>query len=74
MVQNGIFYAGTLRLESMLKVLLFPMFAMPNRPILSEVPGLPNLALLTNANLKVVLKLSIIIIIKSINKISKKLE
>lgn len=45
-VQKGIFSAGTLRLDSILKVLLFPMLAIPNSPILREVPGRPNRTLL----------------------------
>ena len=42
MVQKGMFYAGTLRLDKRLKVLLLPMLAMPSRPILREVPGRPR--------------------------------
>jgi len=46
-VQKGIFYAGTLRLDRRLNVLLFPILAIPSRPIFNEVPGLPSLTLLT---------------------------
>lgn len=42
-VQKGIFYAGTFKLDSRLNVLLLPMLAMPSNPTLSEVPVRPNL-------------------------------
>jgi len=42
-VQKGIFSAGTLRFDNKLKVLLFPMFAIPKRPIFKDVPGRPSL-------------------------------
>jgi hypothetical protein len=51
-VQKGIFYAGTLRFDKMLKVLLFPIFAIPKRPIFKEVPGLPSLTLLAICDLE----------------------
>ncbi len=41
-MQKGMFYAGTLRLERRLKVLLLPMLAIPRRPILRDVPGRPR--------------------------------
>jgi len=41
-VQKGIFYAGTFRFDKMLKVLLFPILAIPNRPIFKDVPGRPR--------------------------------
>ena len=43
MVQNGIFYAGTFRLDRILKVLLLPMLAIPSSPIFKDVPVLPSL-------------------------------
>ncbi len=63
-MQKGIFSAGTLRSERMLKVLLLPMLAIPSKPILSEVPGLPSLALLTTyAKANPTILVSIIIIL-----------
>jgi hypothetical protein len=45
-------------------VLLLPIFAIPNSPIFSEVPGLPSLTLLTaSAKLNVAVFISIIIIL-----------
>jgi hypothetical protein len=49
MVQKGMFSAGTFRLVIMLKVLLLPILAIPNKPNLRDVPGLPSLTLLSGA-------------------------
>lgn len=42
MVQKGMFYAGTFKFERILNVLLFPIFAIPNKPIFNDVPGRPK--------------------------------